>query len=214
MPNPAVDHQVRISLRDDQKAEKFAERIAELAAHMVNTTFEFAENVKRTYESEAFPKRRRGDRDFDQTDHAKLALGAFSFFMHVLDQDLRRMDIDIVRKAVFDLILGNVVERVYASSFTGPLAQNQTFVLNHFDDRLSLLAEAPTILGEAPDDKDTAIGRASRAICEDDLGRDDGRLLLIVQTHLTKGLERLALTDKIAGMVEELCWPISFRKTA
>ena len=126
----------------------------------------------------------------------------------------RRMDVDIIRKAVFDLILGNVVERVYASSFTGPLAQNQTFVLNHFGARLSLLAEAPSISDEGPDDKDTAIHRASRAICEDDLGRDDGRLLLIVQTHLTKGLERLALTDKITGMVEELCWPILFRKTA
>src|SRR5215469_904754 len=172
MPNPAVDHQVRIALRDDQKAEKFAERIAELAAQIVNTTFEFAEDVKRTYESEAFPKRRRGDRSFDQTDHAKLALGAFSFFMHVVDQDLRRMDFDVVREAVFDLILGNVVERVYASSFTGPLAQNQTFVLNHLDGRVSLLAESPTILGETPDDKDTAVRRASQAICEDDLARD------------------------------------------
>jgi hypothetical protein len=78
--NPAMDHQVRIALRDDQKAEKFATRIADLATQMVNATFKFAEDVKSAYESEAFPKRRRDDRNFDETDHAKLALGAFSYF--------------------------------------------------------------------------------------------------------------------------------------
>jgi hypothetical protein len=214
MPNPTMDEQVRLALRDDQKAEKFAADIAELAAQMVNTTFKFAEDIKSTYESEAFPKRRRDDRNFDETDHAKLALGAFSFFMYVLDKDLRRMDINIVRDAVFDLILGNVVERIYARSFTDPLAQTDNFVLNHFGRRLSLLAEAPTILGEGPEDKNAAIWRASQAICEEDLGRDDRRLPLLVQAHLMKGLEGLAFADNIAAMVEELCPPGLLRKTA
>ena len=51
MSNPALDRQVKIALRDDQKAEKFAENIAELAAQIVNATFKFAEDVKSTYES-------------------------------------------------------------------------------------------------------------------------------------------------------------------
>ena len=44
MPNPALDHQIQIALRDDQKAEKFAQHIAELTAQIVNTTFKFAED--------------------------------------------------------------------------------------------------------------------------------------------------------------------------
>jgi hypothetical protein len=124
------------------------------------------------------------------------------------------MDINIVRDVIFDLMLGNVVERIYARSFAGPLGQTDNFVLNHFGRRLSLLAEATTILGETPEDKDAAIWRASRAICEEDLGRDDRRLPLIVQAHLMKGLEALALADNIAAMVEEVCPPGLLRKTA
>lgn len=214
MSNSAADHQIRVALREDRKAEKFAEHIAELAAQMVNTTFKFAEDVKSTYQSESFPKRRRGDRNFDEADYAKLALGAFSFFMHVLDRDLHRMDIKIITDAVFDLIFGNVVERISARSLPGSLAQTEKFVLNHFGRRISLLAEAPTILGEVPENKDTAIWRASRAICEEDLGRDDDRLLLVVQSHLVKGLQGLALPDRIAAMVEDLCQTSSVKKTA
>jgi len=84
MSNPALDRQIKIVLRDDQKAEKFAEYIAELAAQIVNATLKFAEDVKSAYES--IPKRRLGDKNFDEVDQAKLALGAFSFFMHVLDR--------------------------------------------------------------------------------------------------------------------------------
>ena len=62
MSNPALDRQVKIALRGDQKAEKFAENIAELAAQIVNATFKFAEDVKSTYES--IPKRRVGRQEF------------------------------------------------------------------------------------------------------------------------------------------------------
>ena len=85
MSNPALDRQVRNALRDDEKAERFAEHIAELAAQLVNTSFKFAEEIKSSYESAVIPKRRCTDKKFDQNDHAKLSLGAFSFFMHVLD---------------------------------------------------------------------------------------------------------------------------------
>ena len=61
MSNPALDRQIKIALRDDQKAEKFAEYIAELAAQIVNATLKFAEDVKSTYES--IPKRRLGDKN-------------------------------------------------------------------------------------------------------------------------------------------------------
>ena len=55
MSNPALERQIKIALCDDQKAEKFAEHIAELAAQIVNVTFKFAEDVKSTYE--AIPKK-------------------------------------------------------------------------------------------------------------------------------------------------------------
>jgi hypothetical protein len=212
MPNPAMDHQFHIALRDDQKAEKFAEHIAELAAQIVNATFKFAQDVASTYESELIPKRRFGDKNFDEADQAKLALGAFSFFMHVLDRYL--LDTKIMRDTVFDFILDNLVQQVYARSFTGPLAQTKKFVLNHYDRRTGQLAEAPVIFGEGPEDRNTARWRAGRAICEEDLGRDDPRLPVIVGTHLVRGLERLALPDHIKAMTEVLCLPSHLRKIA
>jgi hypothetical protein len=75
MSNPALDSQIKIALRDDKTAEKFAEHIAELAAQIVNATFKFAQDVKSTYES--VPKRRLGDKNFDEIDQAKLAPGRF-----------------------------------------------------------------------------------------------------------------------------------------
>jgi hypothetical protein len=56
--------------------------------------------------------------------------------------------------------------------------------------------------------------RAGRAICTEDLGRDDRRLLVIVGDHLMRGLEHLALTDKIAAMAEVLRLPGHLRKIA
>jgi hypothetical protein len=214
MSNPAVDHQIQIALRDDQKAEKFAEHIVELAAQIVNATFKFSQNVRSTYESELIPKRRFGDKNFDEIDQAKLALGAFSFFMHVLDRYLLRMDTKIIRDAVFDFLFENLVQQVYAKSFTGPLSQTKKFILNHYDRRTWQLAEAPTIFGEGPEDRNSAMWRAGRAICEEDLGRDDRRLLVIVGTHLMQGLESLALADHITRMAEVLCLPSHLRKTA
>jgi len=212
MPNSAADHQIQIAPRDGQKAEKFAERIAELAAQLINATFKFAEEVKSTYES--MPKRRFGDKNFDEIDQAKLALGAFSFFMHVLDRYFVPMDTPIMRDMVFDFIFENVVQQVFAKSFTGPPAQTEKFVLNHFDRLTGQLAEAPTIFGEGPEDGNSAIGRAGRTICEEDLGRDDRRLPAVVGTHLMRGLESLALADQITAMVGVLCLPSQLRKTA
>ena len=212
MSNPALDRQIKIALRDDQKAEKFTEYIAELAAQIVNATLKFAEDVKSTYES--IPKRRLGDKNFDEVDQAKLALGAFSFFMHVLDRYFIPMSTEIMRDMVFDFIFANVVERVYARSFGGPLAQTEKFVLNHFDRLTSQLADAPSIFGEGAEEGNSAMWRAGRAICEQDLGRDDRRLLNIVGTHLMRGVESLALADHIARMAEVLCLRGHLRKTA
>jgi hypothetical protein len=209
MSNPAVDDQVRIALRDDQKAEKFAEHIAELAAQIANATFKFSLDVKSAYESELIPKRRFGDKNLDETDRAKVTLGAFSFFTHVLDRYLLRMDSLIMRDNVFDFIIENLVQKVYAKSFTGPPAQAEKFLLNHYDCRTRQLAEAPIIFGEGLEDRNTAIWRAARAICEEDLGRDDRRLLVIVEAHLMRGLERLALVDHARAMAEVLCLPTS-----
>ena len=72
MSNPALDSQVKTALRDDKTAEKFAEHIAELTAQIVNATFKFAQDVKSAYES--IPRRRLGDKNFDEIDQAKLAL--------------------------------------------------------------------------------------------------------------------------------------------
>lgn len=212
MSNPALDHQIKIALRDDQKAEKFAEQIAELAAQIVNATFKFAEDVKSTYES--MPKRRVGDKNLDEIDQAKLALGAFSFFMHVLDRYFIPIDTRIMRDTVFDFIFGNVVRQVYAKPFTGRLEQTEKFVLNHFDRLTGQLAEAPTIFGEGPDDRNSAMWRAGRTICAEDLSRDDCRLLVLVGTHLMQGLESLTLADHIARMAAVLCLPNHLRKTA
>jgi hypothetical protein len=212
MSNPALDSQIKIALRDDKTAEKFAEHIAKLAAQIVNATFKFAQDVKSTYES--VPKRRLGDKNFDEIDQAKLALGAFSFFMHVLDRFFIPMDTRIMRDTVFDFIFENVVQPVYAKSFTGPLAQTEKFVLDHFDRLTGQLADAPAIFGEGPEDGNSAMWRAGRAICAEDLGRDDGRLLVIVGNHLMRGLEDLALADKIAVMASVLRLPGHFQKIA
>jgi hypothetical protein len=212
MSNPALDNQIKIALRDDKTAEKFAEHIAELAAQIVNTTFKFAQDVKSTYES--IPKRRFGDKNFDEIDQAKLALGAFSFFMHVLDRFFIPMDTRIMRDMVFDFIFENVVRPVYAKSFTGPPAQTEKFVLDHFDRLTGQLADAPAIFGEDPEDRNSAMWRAGRAICEEDLGRDDRRLLVMVGNHLMQGLEDLALADKIAAMASVLRLPGHLQKIA
>src|SRR5438874_756236 len=83
----------------------------------------------------------------------------------------------------------------------------EKFALNHYDCRTRQLAEAPIILGEGLEDRNTAIWHAARAICEEDLGRDDRRLLVIVEVHLKRGLERLALVDHATAMAEALCLP-------
>jgi hypothetical protein len=207
-----LDRQIKIALCDDQNAEKFAEHIAELAAQIVNATFKFSEDVRSTYKS--IPKRRVADKNFDEIDQAKLALGAFSFFMHALDRYFIPMDTQIMRDTVFDFIFGNVVQRVYAKSFTGPLEHTEKFVLNHFDRLTSELAEAPNIFGEGPEDRNSTIWRAGRTICQEDLGRDDRRLQAIVGTHLTQGLESLALPAQIAALAELLSLPNQLRKSA
>ena len=214
MSNPALDRQILIALRDDQKAEKFAEHIAELAAQIINATFKFSQNVTSTYKSELFPKRRLSDKSFDEIDQAKLALGAFSFFIHVLDRYMVRMNTQTMRDTVFDFIFENLVQQVYAKAFTAPPAQTEKFVLNHYDRRTGQLAEAPTIFGEGPEDRNSAMWHASRAICEEDLGRDDHRLPVIIGTHLMQGLESLALENRVAALAEVLCLPSHLRKTA
>jgi hypothetical protein len=190
MSNPALDSQVKTALRDDKTAEKFAEHIAELTAQIVNATFKFAQDVNSAYES--IPRRRLGDKNFDEIDQAKLALGAFT---------------QLMRDMVFDFIFGNVVKPVYAKTFSGPSAQTEKFVLDQFDRLIGQLAEAPAIFGEGPEDTNSAMWRAGRAICTEDLGRDDRRLLVIVGDHLMRGLEHLALADKIAAMAEVLRLP-------
>jgi hypothetical protein len=155
MSNPALDSQVKTALRDDKTTEKFAEHIAELTAQIVNATFKFAQDVKSAYES--IPRRRLGDKNFDEIDQAKLALGAFSFFMHALDRFFIPMDTQIMRDMVFDFIFGNVVKPVYAKTFTGPAAQTEKFVLDQFDRLTGQLAEAPAIFGEGPEDRNSAM---------------------------------------------------------
>jgi hypothetical protein len=86
--------------------------------------------------------------------------------------------------------------------------------LNHFDHLTSQLADAPSIFGDGPEDGNSAMWRAGRAICDQDLGRDDRRLLNIVGTHLMRGVEGLALADHITRMAEVLCLPGHLRKTA
>jgi hypothetical protein len=103
---------------------------------------------------------------------------------------------------VFDFIFGNVVKPVYAKTFTGPPAQTEKFVLDQFD-RLT-----------GPEDRNSATWRAGQVICAEDLGRDDRRLLVIIGDHLTRGLEDLALADKIAAMAEVLHLPGHLRKIA
>ena len=119
-----------------------------------------------------------------------------------------------MRDMVFDFIFENVVRQVFGKSFTGPPAQTEKFVLNHFDRLTEQLAEAPSIFGEGPEDRNSAMGRVGRTICEEDLGRDDRRLLVLVGTHLMRGLESLALADQITALVGVLCLPSQLRKTA
>ncbi len=211
MPDPAVDYQIQIALRDDKKRDEFAEHIAELASQIAKATFKFSQEVKGAYE--AVPKRRLGDKNFDDIDQIKLTLGAFSFFMHVLDRYLLRMNTGIMRKMILDFIFENLVE-VYANAFSRSAPQTEKLVLSHYDRRASELAEAPTIFGESCEDGNTAVRRANRAICKEDLGRDDPRLLVIVSTHLVQALESLALADQIAAMAAVLCLPSQLRKTA
>jgi hypothetical protein len=206
MSNPALDHQFHIALRDAQRAERFAEHMAELAAQISNATFKLAQDVKSAYESELIPKRRFRDKPFDEADQAKLTLGAFSFFMHILDRQFLGVDAKIIRDAVFDFIFENLPQQVYAKSFTGAPAQTDS-ALNHYDHRIEQLAGAPVIFGEAVEDENTAAWRAARAICEEDLGREDRRLVGLLRTHLMRGLERLSLADHITGMTQVLRLP-------
>jgi hypothetical protein len=207
----ALDHQVHIALRDDQQGEKFAEHIAELAAQIGNATFTFSQNVKSAFAS--VPKRRFSDKEFDEIDQARLTLGAFSFFIHILDRYLVRIDSRVLKKTVLDFIFENVV-RIYAKTFPGSSAETEKFVFNHYDRRAPQLATAPTIFGEGSEDRNTVIWRAVRAICEEDLSRDDLRLVVIVQTNLMQELESLAIADRVAAMAEVLSLPRDLRKIA
>ena len=211
MSNPTLDHQVRIAFRDDQKAEKFAEHVAELGAQIVKATFKFSQDVASTYD--LIPKRRLGDKNFDEIDRARLTLGAFNFFIHILDRYLLGMDTRLPRETVLGFIFENLIQ-IYAKSFPGSPSQTENFVLNHYECRASQLAEAPSIFGEGPGDRNTVMWHAGRAICGEDLGRDDHRLLAIVGDHLMRELESLALSDHITAMAEELCLPTDLRKTA
>jgi hypothetical protein len=107
MSNPTLDHQVRIAFRDDQKAEKFAEHVAELGAQIVKATFKFSQDVASTYD--LIPKRRLGDKNFDEIDRARLTLGAFSFFIHILDRYLLGMDTRLPRETVLGFIFENLI---------------------------------------------------------------------------------------------------------
>jgi hypothetical protein len=205
MPNSAIDRQFYLALRDQEKAEKFAEHIAELTTEIINASLKFSQATKSAYESELIPKRRGGDKNFDDADQPKLALGAFSFFMHLLDRCFLDIRTKIIRDAVFDFIFENLPNHIYAKSFTGAPAQIQEFVLNHYDRRTGQLAEAPVIFGEGFEDKNSAAWCAARAICDEDLGREDRRLLMIVETQLRQGLEKLSLAEHVTAMAE-LVW--------
>lgn len=210
MSNPALDDQVQTALRDDQKSEKFAQHIAGLAVQITNASFEFSKHVMSAYEG--VPKRRLGDRDLDEIDQTRLTMGAFSLFIHILDRYLLCIDSRVLKQTVLDFIFKNIV-RVCARSFSSP-TEAEAFVSNHYDGRAPQLAAAPTIFGEGPEDKNTVMWRAIRAICEDDLGRDDRRLNGIVETGLMQGLEALALADRVAAMAEMLSLPRDLRKIA
>ena len=214
MPNSAIDRQFHLALRDREKAEKFAEHIAELATEIINASVKFSQATKNAYESELIPKRRGGDKNFDEADQAKLALGAFSFFMHLLDRCFLDMKTKIMRDAVFDFIFANLPNHVYAKSFTSVPAQIRELVFYHYDRRTGHLAKAPVVLGDGLEDKNSAAWCAARAICDEDLGRDDRRLVMIVETQLRQGLETLSLAEHVTAMAE-LVWPPSqIRQTA
>jgi len=214
MPNSAIDRQFYLALRDQEKAEKFAEHIAELTTEIINASLKFSQATKSAYESELIPKRRGGDKNFDEADQAKLALGAFSFFMHLLDRCFLDIKTKIMRDAVFDFIFENLPNHVYAKSFTSAPTQIQELVLNHYDLRTGQLAEAPVIFGEGLEDKNSAAWCAARAICDEDLGREDHRLLMIVETQLRQGLEKLSLAEHVTGMAELVWLASQCRQTA
>ena len=86
--------------------------------------------------------------------------------------------------------------------------------MDQFDRLTGQLAEAPAIFGEGPEDRNSAMSRAGQAICAEDLGRDDRRLLVIIGDHLMRGLEDSTLADKIAAMAEVLRLPGYLRKIA
>jgi hypothetical protein len=214
MLKSAIDREFHIALRDQQKAERFAEHIAEMAADIINASLKFAQATKSAYESELIPKRRGGDSNFDEGDQAKLALGAFSFFMHLLDRCFLDIKTKNMRDAVFDFIFENLPNHVYAESFTNAPAQIQELVFNHYDRRTGQLAEAPAIFGDGIEDKNSAAWCAARAICEEDLGRNDRRLLMIVEIHLRQGLETLSLAKHVSAMAEIVWTANHFRQTA
>jgi hypothetical protein len=55
---------------------------------------------------------------------------------------------------------------------------------------------------------------AGQTICQEDLGRDDYRLLVIVRTALMLALAGLALESQILAMAAVLCPEGHLRKTA
>jgi hypothetical protein len=211
MPNSAIDHQFHLALRDQEKAEKFAEHIAELATEIINASLKFSQATKSAYESELIPKRRGADKNFDEADQAKLALGAFSFFMHLLDRCFLDMKTKIMRDAVFDFIFANLPNHLCAKFTTAP-AQIQELVLKHYDRRTGQLAEAPIVLGEGLEDKNSAAWCAAQAICDEDLARDDRRLVMIVETQLRQCLETLSFAEHVTAMAE-LVWLPSHNST-
>jgi len=82
MANPALDSQIKIALRDDKTAEKLAEHIAELAAQIVNATFKFSQDVKSAYES--IPKRRLGDKNFDEIEARRRKLRSLYWIISIV----------------------------------------------------------------------------------------------------------------------------------
>ena len=125
MSKPALDREVHIALRDEQKAEKFAQHIADLAAQIINATFKFSQNVTSAYELELIPKRRLSDKHFSEIDQAKLALGAFSFFIHVLDRYMVRMNTQTMRDTVFDFIFEKSSPAGLCEGFHSPASTNR-----------------------------------------------------------------------------------------
>jgi hypothetical protein len=211
MANPALDSQIKIALRDDKTAEKFAEILLSWQRRLSTRLSNFLRMLRAL--TSRFQKGDSATRILTKSIKPS-SPWVRSAFLCMLSIDFFPMDTRIMRDMVFDFIFGNAVQPVYAKSFTGPPAQAEKFVLDHFDRLTWQLAEAPAIFGEGPDDRNSAMWRACRAICVEDLGRDDRRLLIMVGNHLMRGLEDLTLADKIAAMAGVLRLPGYLQKIA